>query len=369
MVSAEYERKQILMKLHNQKILIYGAKTVAYQIYKAVTELYQCLVEAFYVTEQQDHPESIEGIPVKICQQLAERDPNEWILVATPEVYHYEIESVLLSMDFCNIIKIDSHFEYLIMSEYYRSKNVFPLLEDFPEAKGKMGKQNENIKIYMAKSIYDRKIQHSQQFPPYIIPIQVGKGLTDMKICSNRDDMGDNISVKNKNYSELTASYYVWKNVHCQYKGIFHYRRILVLNEIEINKMYQYNLDMILPLPFMCRQDAQEQYGRYIQKKDMDIVWQVLYEFSAEEYTAAKTLLHGFFLYNYNMLIAKEEVFNEYCEWLFPRLFRIEKISNERNGEREDRYIGYIGEILSSFYFMNYSGKYKIAHGEKKWLI
>lgn len=369
MVSADCERKKILMKLHDQKILIYGAKAVAYQIYRAITELYQCSVETFYVTEQQDHPENIEGIPVKLCQELTEKDRDQLILVATPEAYHYEIDKTLMSMNFHNIINIDSHLEYLIMSEYYRSKKIFPLLEDLPELKGKLQEQNDNFKIYMAKSIYDKKLQHNQQFSPYITPIQVGKSLTNLQICENGDNIGDNISDKNKNYSELTASYYIWKNVHCQYKGIFHYRRILVLNDIERKKIYENNLDMILPLPFLCRQNAQQQYGRYIRKKDMDIVWKVLNDFNTREYNAAKRLFQGVYLYNYNMLIAKEYVFNEYCQWLFPRLFRIEKISEEQFGKREDRYIGYIGEILSSFYFMYFSDKYKIAHGEKKWLI
>lgn len=369
MVSADYERKRILKKLYNQKILVYGAKTVAYQIYKAVVELYQCSVKAFYVTEQQDHPDYIEGIPVKTYQMLTEENSSQWIVVATPEVYHCEIKRLLQSMGFYNIINIDSHIEYLIMSEYYRSKNIFPLLEDLPSAVNAHLPQNDTLKIYMAKSIHDRMLEQNYQLPSYIIPIQVGKSLTEKNICSVGDHLGDNISEKNENYSELTASYFVWKNINCLYKGIFHYRRTLVFKDTDIRKVYDNDIDVILPLPFFCQEDARQQYERYICKGDMDLVWRVIKEFSLTEYDAAQSILHGLFLYNYNMLIAKEKVFNEYCSWLFPRLFRIEELSDKYNGKRQDRYLGYIGEILTSFYFMYFSDSYRIVHGEKKWLI
>lgn len=369
MASTVNERKTIRLKLQNQHIMIYGAKAVAYEVYKAVTELFHCRVECFLVTDKRDNPDRIESIPVRECKFLESFDKSTQILVATPEEYHLKINESLTSLGFYNIYNIDSHIEYLIMSEYYRGKTKFQFLEDFSNPSFKEKSSDDVIKVYMAKSIYDKRLINNYQYPSYIVPIQVGRCLTDKQICEVGDNVGEHISQKNPNYSELTATYYVWKNVHTRYKGICHYRRILMLNAEDIDKIYNSDVDVLLPLPFLCQDDAEIQYGRYISKEDMELVWKVLKEFNDLEYAKAYTLLHGKYLYNYNILIAKEAVFNQYCAWLFPRLQKIEKLSYERNGKRLDRFIGYIGEILTSFYFMYFADHYKIVHAEKRWLV
>ena len=60
-------------------------------------------------------------------------------------------------------------------------------------------------------------------------PIHVGRAVskcTDKMQDMIGDDTGDNISAKNPFYSELTAQYWLWKNVHdVDYVGLCHYRR------------------------------------------------------------------------------------------------------------------------------------------------
>ena len=60
---------------------------------------------------------------------------------------------------------------------------------------------------------------------PYL-PLQVGKALSDLDLGLLGDNTGDNISVKNKSYCELTGLYWAWKNLKgIDVIGLCHYRR------------------------------------------------------------------------------------------------------------------------------------------------
>lgn len=63
-------------------------------------------------------------------------------------------------------------------------------------------------------------------FKKYFFPIQVGAELNTNRFQITTDNIGDNISFKNKSYCELTAHYYVLKNLDFDYAGLMHYRRI-----------------------------------------------------------------------------------------------------------------------------------------------
>ena len=75
------------------------------------------------------------------------------------------------------------------------------------------------------------------------------------------------------------------------------------------------------------------------------------------------------YLYNYNIVLAKGKVLDEYCRWLFPLLFRIEEINNPDGNKEPNRYIGYVGEVLETLYFMYNKDKLKIAHAGCRFLV
>ena len=57
-------------------------------------------------------------------------------------------------------------------------------------------------------------------------PIHVGKALSNMDLGIEGDDTGDNISLKNGSYCELTGMYWAWKNLKgVDVIGLCHYRR------------------------------------------------------------------------------------------------------------------------------------------------
>ena len=78
-----------------------------------------------------------------------------------------------------------------------------------------------NISMYMVTHVPVNKI------PKGRIPIFVGNGNNVENYIT--DSTGENISNKNKNYCELTAYYWIWKNDKTSdYVSVEHYRRFFM---------------------------------------------------------------------------------------------------------------------------------------------
>ena len=95
---------------------------------------------------------------------------------------------------------------------------------------------------------------------------------------------------------------------------------------------------------------------------DWEAVVKALGEMHPEYAESLSKVMGQRYLYNSNIIMAKKKVLRDYCEWLFPILERTEELSVPKGSEREDRYIGYIGETLETLYFMHNADKLKIAH-------
>lgn len=234
-----------------------------------------------------------------------------------------------------------------------------------------------NLEVYVAKFHRDKLLKKEIRFPGWMIPIQVGAELTDERVANILDSSGINISYKNPNYCELTALYWIWKNClldgkmsDCKekkirsekYYGLFHYRRFLDLQDKDLERLAMGDIDVVLPYPTVHTPDISEHHARYIKESDWDAVLQALKELKPEYYASYDRIFSQEYLYNYNILVAKARVLNNYCEWLFPILERVEEMTVPKGRNRSDRYIGYIGENLLTLYFMHQSKKLKIVH-------
>lgn len=74
------------------------------------------------------------------------------------------------------------------------------------------------------------------------------------------------------------------------------------------------------------------------------------------------------FFNNFNMLIAQSAVFDDYCNFLFAVLERTEELTTPKGWERAERFAGYLGENLTTIYFLKNRDKLKIAYAGKMWL-
>lgn len=232
----------------------------------------------------------------------------------------------------------------------------------------------ENFKMFV--------VTHKEipvKLPENYIPIQVGKCNTGIELPYIRDDSGDNISLKNSNYCELTAIYWLWKNYDLpQYVGICHYRRYLVkglfskfIDEQEVIKEME-NKDVILPEEFHNQMTV---YDYYIKgsgvKKDIDQLRKIVecnYKDYLEDYdyiTKAESTSYC------NIAIMKREDFKSYCEWLFDVLFELEKVTDLTGyTPKEQRIYGYLSEFLLDVWIRHNKLRivhYKVFHVKENW--
>lgn len=190
------------------------------------------------------------------------------------------------------------------------------------------------------------------------VPIQVGS--YGKKTISHfiRDDIGDNISNMNANFSELTGLYYIWKNIDAEYKGLVHYRRYLsnftylgkhksALSTSELKRLLLKN-DVILPKK--RRYYIETNYSHYVHAhltEGLDLTKKIILEKHPEYLSSYNHVMNARSAHMFNMFVMKSALFDEYCEWLFSILFELrDNLDVSNYSKQEARVFGYVSELL-----------------------
>jgi hypothetical protein len=223
-----------------------------------------------------------------------------------------------------------------------------------------------NIKILVAT--------HKSYWMPdddMYVPVQVGSALSDVDLGYTRDDSGDNISAKNKNYCELTGLYWAWKNLEADYIGLAHYRRhftvhrrsdkkLSVLSKQELTGMLEKH-DVILPKK--REYFIETNYNHYIHahhKEDLDTTLEILkskYPEYIDAYNSVMSKTNG---HRFNMFIMKRSTFDAYCSWLFDILFELEsQLDISQYSVNDSRVFGFVSERLLDVWITKNNIAYK----------
>ena len=193
------------------------------------------------------------------------------------------------------------------------------------------------------------------------VPLQVGAVInTNLKTNYLKDNVGDNISSRNRNYCELTGVYWLWKNYNdIDNIGICHYRRFFSKKMVSTNEKYflrsteieeiikQY--DIILPKKL--RTKGTTVYRNFIansvKEKDIENTKKVLKKLFPDYLEEFNKILESSHLSFANMMITRKKIYDQYCEWLFKILFEVEKITDfSKRTNQQLRVFGYLSEIL-----------------------
>ncbi len=211
------------------------------------------------------------------------------------------------------------------------------------------------------------------------------------------DSISDNIALKNENYCELTASYWLSKNYpKTEYIGLCHYRRYfnfyknplsfkpstqkkISSNNFKKTKLFRTppkkqekyiidilkKYDVILPLHYSLGVDKRkislsENYAINHRKEDFDITKQII----LEKYPEYKNSIHTYLeqspvFFIANMLITSKKIWDDYHNWLFDILFELEKRIEIPKDDYQKRIFGFISERLTALYFQHHNFKIK----------
>ena len=178
------------------------------------------------------------------------------------------------------------------------------------------------------------------------------------------DEMKDNISHLNPKLNEMTAIYAYWKNLmkDADYIGFNHYRRLFRIEDLDDIAEYDvidakpipmvFNMSYFTgsPIPNFVPTDVKNGYAICHKLEDWNKMEALLkktpYYADFEEWSRQNSLTSPC-----NMFVMKKNIFEEYCNFVFPILFDLEqKINLESRDGYQRRALAFISERLTSLF-------------------
>jgi len=155
--------------------------------------------------------------------------------------------------------------------------------------------------------------------------LQTGTDCIKKDLYFLKDNIGDNISSKNKNWLESTGVYWIWKNIDSDIKGHTQYRRFLSVNPELIPNILENN-DMIVSSPIQLDLSLYDHYKYTHNINDLNNCKKIiLRDYPEYEPSWTKFIEQNNILFYNDAFIAKKEVYDKACEFIFDVLFKLEK--------------------------------------------
>lgn len=250
--------------------------------------------------------------------------------------------------------------------ESYGSLHILPTVTETKITK-EIAEQ-EKVEIYVVTSHLDNASVKEIEQKGYL-PIQVGAALTDVRKGCITDNTGNNISDKNRNYCECTGLYWIWQNtVGQKYIGLYHYRRRLTINDNSIQYIKENDIDVVVAHPQFEKEKIKDFFKQWLCETDWIMLKQRVLEYDKVYEPYFEKYENGYFYFPCNVALWKREWFDKYCAFAFEIAGKIEEYYNAKGIVREDRYMGYLFEQLSSLFIMRHYKEMKVACTMIEWV-
>ena len=218
---------------------------------------------------------------------------------------------------------------------------------------------------YQPTKVLKDHIEHNNHL---YVPMNTGnlKGTNDWcdKHLRYETDFKDNISHLNPKLNEMTAIYAYWKNLmkDADYIGFNHYRRLFRIEDL--NDISEYDIIDAKPIPMVFNMsyftrspipnyvptDIKNGYAICHKIDDWNkmecLLQQTPYYVDFEDWSKQNSLTSPC-----NMFIMKKKIFEEYCEFIFPMIFELEKqVDLTGYDNYQKRQISFLAERMTSLF-------------------
>lgn len=359
---------------NEKRYFIYGAGDVAREVlYCLREEPFNLKIEAFIVSNTDiGSNKEVDGIPVMSCNDLECSDDMQ-VIVAVLEKYRDEICARLdrigikepILMTFESDLWCEERGKAYALYRQKREKTPYILLQDGISHISKGNGGRKSLMIYVAKSHMDKPLKNNVKNYDWEKDIQVGAVLTKQKIADVTDCSGEHISEKNERYCELTAQYWIWKNVSAEYIGLCHYRRRFALSKEDVDNLTRSCVDVVVTNPVVNIPNVLTMYCKNHVLNDWQIMKDGIRKICCEYLKSLEYVEQSTYYIPYNMFIMQRDVLNRYCEWLFPILEYCEMNCEAREDIYQNRYIGFLAERLMTVYLYHHRETLVVVFSKK----
>lgn len=361
---------------------IFGAHSRARTFEKYMKELHPGSVcKAFLYDNEEQNLYSIDGIPVIDLKNNVIVNIALPVYLATRGNIHGAVTERLKNLGFQDVIPVTPQIDrdlrnQFMPQEFVRQGRAYRRIEELCinieyTTQGQEETVADQMAIYVAKTPYDATVSNDLPLHSYEQLIQVGKALSSETLADAVffDDKGDNISYLNRHFSELTGMYWLWKNSNDEVIGLEHYRRRFVLADGWQQLFFEGKVDVILPVPLYVAPSLEENYLFRHDRRPWEAMLRIMKAGDMDIYEKALRFYRDNGCYSpCNMLIARREVLNDLCGWMFPILLHVVEEIGPLEDLYQNRYGGFLSERMISFFFYYYEKTYKIAYADKSFL-
>ena len=385
------------------ELIIYGRGLIAEEYYRYLEGQGRGTdIAAFAVTSMNGQGESYCGRPCLEIREAVKIYHEADVHLALQEKYHQEVLALLRELGrtpkeiiglhrmtellgeqgireisaACPELKVQRNPHDYSMLEIFSPKQPDKKFTFYPMTQVPLSKddlaciqahmQERNIYIAMATSSKDAIVGQAD-LPDFVHPVLGGAASYEGRRSEQMeydDEEADSISSYNNLYSELTVAYWLWQKApQAKYLGLCHYRRHFVLTEEIKETMAGGAVDVLLTTPRLTFPNVHQYFATLpvttMDEQDFQLMQSLIEQEDSEMAKFSKDFLEGQIHFPNNMVIAKRDIYLDYCNFMFKVLQGMQEHYKEKGTPRPDRYLGYVGELLTTVYFAYHRGKWR----------